>query len=238
MYGYESPSSCLHLDSLRSVCELKILVFWVGGVCRIEFVILRMTDLNQSRNFAVADETVPSILRIKRGRKTGYQVFWTAEGVTFKGFTRRRQKSSKIYTIYCHRYGKSSCNFTFKCQTTVDENTPEFFDPNFWSVLPRKPRKNCVLRHGFVTVDLEELKQNLKDRSSPYSPCNVMQACSYIILFNQYLKEAVFENQMDPHTSAFTKIQLLDDIPEEALSVIGQGFKFCFEFKYKMVIVT
>ena len=88
------------------MCRSKVLVFEVDGVCSIEFVISKMTDLNRSENYPVPDETVPVIRRIKKGKNGGIKIFWSSEGIQWKGWCRRRNLNSQIYTVYCHRHGK------------------------------------------------------------------------------------------------------------------------------------
>ena len=88
------------------MCRSKVLVFEVDGVCSIEFVISKMTDLNRSENYPVPDETIPIIKRIKKGKNGGIKIFWSSEGIQWKGWCRRRNLNSQIYTVYCHRHGK------------------------------------------------------------------------------------------------------------------------------------
>ena len=144
----------------------------------------KMANLNASIN-VVQDETVPRITRIKRGTKGGTQVFWLCEGIEWKGFVRKRNRSSNSLTVYCHRYGRQAsvcvtcflcilksiwssiritnklCNYTFKCAVEFTEKDQEYYDPNYWTVLPRKPRKNCIIRHGFVSMDHDLMKECL-----------------------------------------------------------------------------
>ena len=61
-------------------------------------------------------------------------------------------------------------------------------------------------------------------RNSPTSPCNVMEAMQFVVLFHDFVRDETLSSSVNPHDSAISKLRLLGDIPEETFAIIVQGF--------------
>ena len=58
-----------------------------------------------------------------------------------------------------------------------------------------------------------------------------MKACKFVLLFNEFVKQETIKNEIDPHKSALARLQLLGEIPPEALATIVKGFTYLHQLE-------